>query len=568
MKKNHTDNYEKSCKSSYVIGAKSKPLTTLTIGEMLDETVENYPENEALIVRHQNIRYTYRELQEKVNQCARGLLAIGLQKGDLIGICSPNNYEWVIVQFASSKIGAILVNINPAYRHSELEYILKNSRCSTIIIAQEFKTSNYTKMMYDLAPELFSSKPGHLMSQNLPFLKTVIYLGSKLKAGMLSWNDLIGMANMISLKELNHIQNSLSCYDRINIQYTSGTTGYPKGSTLTHHNVLNNGYFVGEAMKLTDKDRLVIPVPLYHCFGMVLGNLACVTHGSAMLFPSATFDPTATLDMIEEEKATAVHGVPTMFIAELEHPEFHNYNLTSLRTGLMAGSPCPVEIMKKVNTLMHITELEVAYGMTETSPVSFQTCADAPLDKRVSTVGKIHPHVEAKIINTITGETLPVAEDGELCIRGYSVMSGYWNDYINTNEAIDSGGWMHTGDLAVMDNDGYLNIVGRIKDMIIRGGENVYPREVEELLYTFPKVSDAYVIGVPDQTYGEELMAWVKLKKGQQSSCEEMRKLCFDKIAHFKIPRYFKFINTFPMTVTGKIKKFVMRSESIKELGL
>jgi fatty-acyl-CoA synthase len=553
---------------SYTSGASDKPLLGLTIGEMFDQIVAQYPTNEALVVRHQKVRYSYLELQSHVNQCARGLLATGLKKGDRIGIWSPNHAEWVIMQFATSKMGAVLVNINPAYRLHELEYALKQSGCTAIVIAPEFKTSNYTQMMYDLIPELKSSEPGQLKTEKLPELKMVIRLGDEVKAGMWNWSDLLDMASQISQAELDECQRELEFDDPINIQYTSGTTGYPKGATLSHHNILNNGYFVGEIMKLTDKDRLVIPVPLYHCFGMVLGNLACVTHGAAMLFPGPSFEAESVLAMIQEEKATAVHGVPTMFIAELGHPDFHKYDLTSLRTGLMAGSPCPIEIMKQVNTVMHMKELEIAYGMTETSPVSFQTRANAPLDKRVSTVGQVHPHVEVKILEPATGKVVPVGEIGELCTRGYSVMLGYWNDEEKTRDAIDAAGWMHTGDLAVMDEDGYVNIVGRIKDMVIRGGENVYPREIEEFLYSHPKISDVQVIGVPDQKYGEEIMAWIRLKEGEVATSEELLEFCRDKIAHFKIPRYFKFVDAFPMTVTGKIQKFVMRKESITELGL
>lgn len=553
---------------SYTSGASDKPLLGLTIGKMFDQIVAQYPSNEALVVRHQKVRYSYLELQVQVNQCARGLLATGLKKGDRIGIWSPNHAEWVIMQFATSKIGAILVNINPAYRLHELEYALKQSGCTAIVIAPEFKTSNYTQMMYDLIPELSSSKLGQLKSEKLPELKTIIRLGDEVKAGMWNWSDLMGMASQVSEVRLAECQGDLEFDDPINIQYTSGTTGYPKGATLSHHNILNNGYFVGEIMKLTDKDRLVIPVPLYHCFGMVLGNLACVTHGAAMLFPAPSFEAESVLSMIQEEKATAVHGVPTMFIAELGHPDFNKYDLTSLRTGLMAGSPCPIEVMKQVNTLMHMKEVEIAYGMTETSPVSFQTRADAPLDKRVSTVGQVHPHVEVKILEPATGKVVPVGEIGELCTRGYSVMLGYWNDEAKTRDAIDTAGWMHTGDLAIMDEEVYVNIVGRIKDMVIRGGENVYPREIEEFLYSHPKISDVQVIGVPDQKYGEEIMAWIKLKEGDTATSEELLEFCRDKIAHFKVPRYFKFVDAFPMTVTGKIQKFVMRKESIVELGL
>jgi fatty-acyl-CoA synthase len=553
---------------SYTSGASTKPLIGMTIGDMFDQIVAQYPANEAVVVRHQNIRWSYCDLQEQVNRCARGLMAMGLQKGDRIGMWSPNNAEWVVTQFATSKMGAILVNINPAYRVHELEYALNQSGCTAIVIAPEFKSSNYTQMMYDLAPELHEAEPGKLQAKKLPHLQAVIRLGEAQMPGMWNWNDLLAMADQVSETELAERQAQLEFDDAINIQYTSGTTGYPKGATLSHHNILNNGYFVGQIMKFTDKDRLIIPVPLYHCFGMVLGNLACMTHGAAMLFPSPGFEPQAVLEMVQEERATAVHGVPTMFIAELEHPEFASYDLSSLRTGLMAGSPCPVEVMKQVNIKMNMREVEIAYGMTETSPVSFQTRADTPLVKRVSTVGQIHPHVEVKIVNPETGQVVPIGQMGELYTRGYCVMLGYWNDEARTRESIDAARWMHTGDLAVMDEEGYVNIVGHSKDMVIRGGENVYPREIEEFLYSHPKISDVQVIGVPDKKYGEEIMAWVKLREGQEATPEELQAYCRDKIAYFKVPRYFKFVDAFPMTVTGKIQKFKMRQTSIEELGL
>jgi fatty-acyl-CoA synthase len=553
---------------SYTHGTSDKPLLGITIGDMFDRIVDTYPGNDALVVRHQDLRYNYRELQEEVNQCARGLMAMGLQKGERIGIWSPNSAEWAITQFASSKIGAILVNINPAYRVHEVGYALKQSGCSVLVIAPQFKTSDYTKMICELAPELRQCQPGKLQAKNLPDLRAVIRLDKEPAEGMWTWSDLMEMADQISPTELADRQEEQEFDDPINIQYTSGTTGYPKGATLSHHNILNNGYFVTEIMKFTDKDRLVIPVPLYHCFGMVMGNLGCVTHGATMIYPGDGFDPKLVLEAVQKERATAVYGVPTMFIAELEHPEFENFDLSSLRTGIMAGSPCPVEVMKKVNTLMHMYEVEIAYGMTETSPVSFQTRVDAPLEKRVSTVGQVHPHLEVKIVDANSGEVVPVGGLGELCTRGYSVMLGYWNNDEATREAIDTARWMHTGDLAVMDEEGYVNIVGRIKDMVIRGGENVYPREIEEFLYTHPKIVDAQVIGVPDPKYGEEIMAWVKLREGETATAEELRDFCRDKIAHFKIPRYFKFVESFPMTVTGKIKKFKMREESIKDLEL
>jgi fatty-acyl-CoA synthase len=549
---------------SYVSGTSEKPLLGLTIGDMFDSIAAQFPANEALICRQQGLRYTYSSLASEVERCARGLLVLGLQKGERIGIWSPNRAEWTITQFATAKIGAILVNINPSYRSHELEYALQQSGCAMLIIAPSFKTSDYTKMVQELAPELATGAP----PSRLPLLRTVIRLGTEPAPGMLNWPDLLDRAAETSPAALAERQRSCEFDDPINIQYTSGTTGYPKGATLSHHNILNNGYFVAELMRFTDQDRLVIPVPLYHCFGMVMGNLGCVTHGATMIYPSEGFDPKAVLEAVQEERATALYGVPTMFIAELDHPEFASYNLKTLRTGVMAGSPCPVEVMKKVQSAMHMREVEICYGMTETSPVSFQTRVGTPLDKQVGTVGQIHPHVEVKIIDPQTGQVLPIGQPGELCTRGYSVMLGYWNNAEATSTAIDGARWMHTGDLAVMDAEGYVNIVGRIKDMIIRGGENVYPREIEEFLYSHPKISDVQVIGVPDAKYGEEIMAWVKLKPGENAESEEIRAFCKDRIAHYKIPRYIKFVDSFPMTVTGKIQKYLMRQQSIEELDL
>ncbi|MBW2368526.1 MAG: AMP-binding protein [Deltaproteobacteria bacterium] len=553
---------------SYTSGASEKPLFGMTIGDMFDETVERYADEEALIVCHQNLRYTYRQLQEAVDRCARSLMALGLGKGDRIGICSPNNAQWAITQFATAKIGAILVNINPSYRLHELDYALNQSGCTALVMAPQFKTSDYTQMVYDLAPELKSAEPGSLQSEKLPALRTVIRLGEEAVAGMWTWQDLMDMADRVSREALADRQSRQEFDDPINIQYTSGTTGFPKGATLSHHNILNNGFFVAEIMKFTEKDRLVIPVPLYHCFGMVMGNLGCMTHGATMIYPSEGFEPDKVLEAVQAEAATALYGVPTMFIAELAHPEFDKYDLSSLRTGIMAGSPCPVEVMKKVNSLMNMQEVEIAYGMTETSPVSFQTRHDSPLEKRVQTVGMVHPHLEVKIIDSESGHVLPVGQVGELCTRGYSVMLGYWNNEEATRQAIDRARWMHTGDLAVMDEDEYVNIVGRIKDMVIRGGENVYPREIEEFLYTHSQISDVQVIGVPDEKYGEELMAWVILQDGENVTEDELRDFCRGQIAHYKIPRYFKVVDEFPMTVTGKVQKFIMRDQSIKELGL
>jgi fatty-acyl-CoA synthase len=553
---------------SYTSGTSDTPLLGLTIGDMFDQTAATYPDQPALISRHQNIRLTYRELQAQVNQCARALLHLGITKGQRVGIWSPNRAEWCITQFATAKIGAILVNINPSYRLHELEYVLNQSGCSAIVIAAAFKTSNYTEMLHSLAPELAHCEIGKLQAEKLPELRTVIRMGEDHVPGMLPWPELMEMGNRVSEEELQRVQREQEFDDSINIQYTSGTTGFPKGATLSHHNILNNGYFVARLQNFTHEDKLCIPVPLYHCFGMVMGNLGCITHGAAMVYPAEGFDPKATLDAVQEEGCTSLYGVPTMFIAELAHPDFAKYDFSSLRTGVMAGSPCPIEVMKRVNTEMHMPEVEICYGMTETSPVSTQTRVDSPLDKRVSTVGLVGPHLEIKIVDPATGKVVPVGQPGELCTRGYSVMLGYWNNPEATANAIDQARWMHTGDLATMDEEGYLNIVGRIKDMIIRGGENVYPREIEEFLYTHPKISDVQVIGVPDPKYGEEIMAWVQLKTGESATTEEIREFCQGKIAHYKIPRYVKFVESFPMTVTGKIQKFVMRQQSIEELGL
>ena len=553
---------------SYTSGTSDTPLLGLTIGDMFDETVARYPDQPALISRQQNIRLSYRQLQEQVNQCAKGLMHLGVQKGQRIGIWAPNRAEWAIAQFATSKIGAILVNINPSYRLNELEYVLKQAGCSGLIISPAFKTSNYTEMVQTLAPELAQSEPGKLKAARLPDLTMVVRMGSDRVAGMYTWDELMSAGELVSDEQLAACQREQEFDDPINIQYTSGTTGFPKGATLSHHNILNNGYYVARLQNLTHEDKLCIPVPLYHCFGMVMGNLGCITHGAAMVYPAEGFEPLSTLQAVQDEKCTSLYGVPTMFIAELAHPDFSKFDLTSLRTGVMAGSPCPTEVMKKVNSLMHMPEVEIAYGMTETSPVSTQTHIDSPFDKRVGTVGQIGPHLEIKVIDPATGQVVPIGAPGELCTRGYSVMLGYWNNPEATASAIDAARWMHTGDLATMDEEGYLNIVGRIKDMIIRGGENVYPREIEEFLYTHPKVSDVQVIGVPDERYGEEIMAWIKLNEGQQATPEEIREFCQGQIAHYKIPRYIKFVDAFPMTVTGKIQKFQMRQQSTDELGL
>ncbi|MBY4675069.1 AMP-binding protein [Marinobacterium arenosum] len=554
---------------SYTSGISEKPLIGMTIGDKFDEIANRYPDNDALVVRHQGIRWSYRELQQKVDEAARAFLAIGVERGDRVGIWAPNCAQWTVTQFATAKIGAILVNINPAYRLHELEYALNQSEARFIVTADSFKSSQYTEMLFELAPELKASAEGQLKSMKLPHLNGVINLADEKHAGMWRWADFIALADQIGADELADLQATLQFDDPINIQYTSGTTGFPKGATLSHHNILNNGFFVAESMKFTDQDRLVIPVPLYHCFGMVMGNLGCVTHGATMIYPDEGFEPKSVLDAVAEERATAVYGVPTMFIAELDHPDFAGYDLSSLRTGIMAGSICPAEVMKAVNGKMHMEEVQIAYGMTETSPVSTQTAADDPFDKRVSTVGRTQPHLETKIVDPANGRILPRGEIGELCTRGYSVMLKYWNNEQATREAIDAAGWMHTGDLATMDEQGYIQIVGRIKDMVIRGGENVYPKEIEEFLYSHPSISDVQVTGVPDKKYGEELIAWVKLAPGAEAvTDDDLRAFCKGKITHFKIPRYFKFVDEFPMTVTGKIQKFKMREISIEELGL
>jgi fatty-acyl-CoA synthase len=553
---------------SYTSGSSDTPLLGITIGDLFDQTAAHYPDNEALIARHQNIRYTYRQLKTQVDRCARALMALGAVKGERLGIWAPNCAEWTIVQLASAKIGVILVNVNPSYRLHEVEYALNQSGCAYLVIAPEFKTSDYTQMVYDLAPELTSAELGNLRSAKLPDLRTVVRLGAAPSPGMLAWDELMQLAEQVGEPELAARQAQQQFDDPINIQYTSGTTGYPKGATLTHHNILNNGYFAGQLQRFTDQDRLVAPVPLYHTFGCVLVNLACITHGATMIYPSEAFNPAATLEAVQAERATALYGVPTMFIAELSHPEFSSYDLRSLRTGLIGGAPCPVEVMKQIKTLMHMDEIEIVYGMTETSPVSFQTRIGTPLEKQVGTVGQVHPHVEVKIVDPSSGQVVPIGMSGELCTRGYSVMLGYWNNADATRQAIDSAHWMHTGDLAVMDANGYVNIIGRIKDLIIRGGENVYPREIEEFLYTNPKIQDVQVIGVPDLKYGEEIMAWIKLRDDVKATDEEIRTFCRGQIAHYKIPRYVKFVEAFPMTVSGKTQKFVMREQSTAELGL
>ena len=550
---------------SYVHGASDVPLLGQTVGANLAATAARFPDRPALIVPARGVRWTYADLLARAENFAAGLLALGLEPGDRVGIWSPNNPEWVVTQFATALAGLILVNINPAYRLAELDYALNKVGCRALVTATAFKTSDYIGMLNTLAPELARSAPGALHAARLPDLRSVIQIGGPPAAGALPFAAVTGDA--AARARLAGIGPLLQFDDPINIQFTSGTTGTPKGATLTHHNILNNGYFIGEAMRLSEQDRLCIPVPLYHCFGMVLGNLACTTHGAAMVYPGEGFDPLATLRTVAEERCTGLHGVPTMFIAELDHPEFRSFDLSSLRTGIMAGSPCPIEVMRRAVAEMHLSEITIAYGMTETSPVSFQTTADDPLERRVSTVGRIHPHVEVKIVDA-EGRVVPRGSPGELCTRGYLVMQGYWGDPERTAEAIDAARWMHTGDLATIDAEGYCNIVGRIKDMIIRGGENVYPREIEEFLYRHPDIQDVQVFGVPDARYGEEIAAWIRPRPGAALTAEAVVAFCAGQIAHYKVPRHIRLVDEFPMTVTGKVQKYLMRERMAAELGV
>jgi fatty-acyl-CoA synthase len=552
---------------SYAHGASAVPLLGETIGAHFDRTVARWGDRPGLIARQQDVRWSYRDLAERVDAFAAGLLALGLKPGERISIWSPNNAEWVVTQFATAKAGLILVNINPAYRLAELEYALNKVGCRALVTATSFKTSDYVGMINTMAPELRHARPGHLDAAKLPSLRIVIQIGATPAPGAIAFDSVYRMGEASHRAQLAEHAGNLQFDEPINIQFTSGTTGLPKGATLTHHNILNNGYFIGQAMHYTEHDKVCIPVPLYHCFGMVIGNLACITHGAAMVYPGEGFDPLATLQTVAEERCTSLYGVPTMFIAELDHPDFSKFDLNSLRTGMMAGAPCPIEVMRRCISDMHLTEMTIGYGMTETSPVSTQTALDDTVERRVSTVGRVHPHVEVKIVDT-EGRVVPRGTPGEFCTRGYSVMLGYWDDAERTAQTIDPGRWMHTGDLAVMDAEGYLNIVGRIKDMVIRGGENVYPREIEEFLYRHPKIQDVQVFGVPDARYGEELCAWVKLRPGETLTAEEIRDFCRDQIAHYKVPRHIRFVDEFPMTVTGKIQKFIMRERMTTELGV
>ncbi|BAO87751.1 AMP-binding protein [Caballeronia cordobensis] len=552
---------------SYVRGATDIPLSDATVARFLLETAGRFPDRPAVVFREQNIRWTWREFAHEVDVLASGLLALGIQAGDRVGIWSPNRIEWLLTQFATARMGAVMVNINPAYRLAELEYALNKVGCKAIIAAEQFKTSKYLEMLQALAPELAGAEPNALHAAKLPELRAVIRMGEGKTPGMLNFDEVMHTDRAQADKtKLDALEAKFAPDDAINIQFTSGTTGNPKGATLTHRNIVNNARYIAMAMRLTEQDSLCIPVPLYHCFGMVLAVLACVSTGCAMVFPGEAFDPGATLAAVHEERCTALHGVPTMFIAELDHPDFAKYDLSRLRTGIMAGSPCPIETMKRVVSTMHLSEITIAYGMTETSPVSFQSSTTDPLDKRTTTVGRIQPHLEVKIVDPL-GKIVPVGETGELCTRGYSVMKGYWDDEAKTREAIVDG-WMHTGDLATLDAEGYCNIVGRLKDMLIRGGENIYPREIEEFLFRHPKVQSVQVFGVPDQKYGEEVCAWIVVRPGEQASEEEIREFCQGQIAHYKIPRYIRFVDELPMTVTGKAQKFVMRARMIDELKL
>ncbi|MBS0609787.1 MAG: AMP-binding protein, partial [Proteobacteria bacterium] len=540
--------------ASYARGATDTPLIEATIGDFFADMARRQPDRDALVSRHQGLRYTYASLHQAARQLASALLGLGLEPGDRIGIWSHNNAEWVLMQLATAQVGLILVNINPAYRTAEVEYAVNKVGCKALVTMPQFKTSDYLGMLRELAPELALCLPGMLASKRLPTLRSVVWIdvagqGDE-QPGMLRFSELMARGDAGDAR-IDTIAAGLKNTDPINIQFTSGTTGFPKGATLTHRNILNNGFFIGECMRLAPADRLCIPVPLYHCFGMVLGNLACITHGSTIVYPNDGFDPLTVLETVQDEKCTGLHGVPTMFIAELDHPRFAEFDLSSLRTGIMAGSPCPIEVMKRVQADMHMSEVTIAYGMTETSPVSCQSDADTPLEKRVSTVGRVQPHLEVQIIDPESGAVVARGERGELCTRGYSVMHGYWGDVEKTREAIDLDGWMHTGDLATMDDEGYVNIVGRIKDMVIRGGENLYPREIEEFLYRHPQVQEVQVVGVPDEKYGEELCAWIIAKPGTNPTEDDIRAFCKGQIAHYKVPRYIRFVTGFPMTVTG-----------------
>ncbi|WP_436897165.1 AMP-binding protein [Acinetobacter gyllenbergii] len=552
---------------SYASGTSSQPLLGMTIGDKFDQACQQYAEQEAIVSSHQNRRLSYKELQHEVNAFACSLLKLGLKKGDRLAIWSPNCVEWTVTQFAAFKAGIILVNLNTAYKSHELEYVLNKVSCKGLVIASQFKTTDYQELLSKIAPELASSTGKVLNAARLPHLKYVIKIDGQQHTGIHRFSDLLDTPNQSQLDELQRLAKQLQFDETINIQFTSGTTGNPKGTMLTHHNILNNGYFVGEGIGLTPQDRVCISVPLFHCFGMVMGNLACITHGATMVYPASVFNPLETLKTIEQEKCTAAYGVPTMFIAILEHEQFAEFDLSSLRTGIMAGSPCPREIMQRVIDRMHMSEITICYGMTETSPVSVQSYIDDSIDKRVSTVGHVHPHLEVKIVD-LEGEIVPQGTLGELCVRGYSVMAGYWDEPEKTKEVIDAAGWMHTGDIAEMDSEGFVKIKGRIKDVVIRGGENLFPKEIEDFLYTHPDVCDVQVIGLPDMRYGEELCACIILHEHHQSNEDSIRSFCKEHISHNKVPRYVKFFDEFPMTASGKAQKFKLQEIMRVELNL
>ncbi len=552
---------------SHVKGETGTPLINEPIGQYFDRVCHENAHRLALIACHQNVRWTYSELQQRVDAFAAGLLALGLTTGDRVGIWAPNCWEWLVTQYATAKAGLVLVNINPAYRKAEVEYAINKVGCTALVMATQHKSSNYIETLWHLAPELGTTASSPLRVKRLPQLRWVITLGSGHHPGCLPFEDVVAAGASHDRLRLQQIAGRLTCQQPVNIQFTSGTTGSPKGATLTHRNVLNNGFFVVQAIRLRPHERLCAPVPLYHCFGMVMANLACLTHGACVVYPAEAFNPVEVLQAVETERCAALYGVPTMFIAMLTHEEFGRFDLTSLRTGIMAGSPCPIEVMRQVVERMHLPEITIAYGMTETAPVSFQSSTDDPLERRVTTVGRVQPHLEVRIIG-VNGVTVPRGEPGELCTRGYSVMLGYWNDPVRTAEALDHDGWMHTGDLATLDESGYCNIVGRMKDMVIRGGENIYPREIEEFLHRHPGIRDIQVFGVPDPKYGEELCAWIIPMPGRELQAEAVREFCRGQIAHYKIPRYVRFVETFPTTVTGKVQKFVMREATMAELGL
>lgn len=551
---------------SYYCGASTTQIIYETIGGYFDRVANEHPDNPALVLRHQNVDWTYSELQRRVDQLAAGLISLGIEPGDRVGIWGPNSAEWVLTQLATAKMGAIMVCINPAYRLYELEYALNKVECKALITDEQFKTSDYLGMLHTLVPELEQCAPGQLEAAKLPHLKHIIRMGSGKSPGMYNFDEVCADASDGDLSALADLQSKLKPDDAINIQFTSGTTGNPKGATLSHCNILNNGYLTGEAMRLTPADKLCIPVPLYHCFGMVLAVLACISHGSTMVFPGEAFDPEQTLQTVQDEQCTALHGVPTMFITELDHPNFGHFDLSSLRTGIMAGAPCPVEVMKRVISEMHMQDILIAYGQTELSPINNMTLPDDSLERRTETVGRAMPWVEIKIIDE-AGHVVPVGQKGEICTRGYSVMQGYWNDLEKTAETIDASGWLHSGDIATMDASGYVRIVGRIKDMIIRGGENIYPREVEEFLYQHPAITEVQVFGIPDEKMGEEVCAWIQLNEGADLTADDVKAYCKDQITHFKVPRHIRFVSEYPMTVTGKIQKFVMRDEMLALLS-